>query len=110
AAISPIVLFQYLFPMSDVPSAAIWTGAMVAALCGTRRRALAAGLLSAAGVLVRPNLALIPIVLFAHLALSSRGLPGQRAEDAKPGRERWIRVALFCAGGAPGVVGIAALY
>ena len=98
AATSPIVLFQSVWPMSDVPSAAIWTGAAVAALGGTRRSALATGLLTAAGLLVRPNLAMIPLVLFAHLALSSRR------------RERWIRLALFCAGSAPAVIGIAALY
>jgi dolichyl-phosphate-mannose-protein mannosyltransferase len=95
-ATSPIVVFQALWPMSDVPSAAIWTGAALAALAGTRRGALAAGLWTTAGLLVRPNLFLLPIVLFAPVAFSSR--------------ERWTRMALFCAGAAPAVIVMATLY
>ncbi len=97
AVTSPIVLFQSLWPMSDVPAAALWTGATLAALGKNRRSALAAGAWTLAGLLVRPNLPVIPLVLLAHLALSSRG------------RERWIRVALFSAVVAPGAIAIAAL-
>ena len=94
---SPVVVFQALWPMSDIPAAALWTGATIAALGDSRRTALASGLWAAAGLLVRPNLPVLPLVLLAHLAFSSRG------------RERWIRVALFCAAVAPAAVGIAAL-
>ena len=97
AVTSPIVLFQSLWPMSDVPSAAIWTGAALAALGTRRRSALAAGLWTAAGLLVRPNLPILPLVLLAHLAVSSRG------------RERWIRLALFSVAAAPAAIAIAAL-
>lgn len=98
AVTSPIVVFQSAWPMSDIPSAALWTGAAVAALGGTRRGALGTGLWSAAAMLVRPNLPIIPVVLFMHLAVSSRG------------RERSVRLALFSAPVALSVVAIAALY
>jgi Dolichyl-phosphate-mannose-protein mannosyltransferase len=94
---SPVVVFQALWPMSDIPAAALWTGATVAALGDRRRNALACGLWAAVGLLVRPNLPVVPLVLLAHLAFSSRG------------RERWIRMALFCAAVAPAAIGIAAL-
>lgn len=96
-ATSPIVLFQSLWPMSDVPAAALWTGAALAALGTSRRSALGAGCWTAAGLLVRPNLPVIPLLLFAHLAASSRG------------RNRWIRLALFTAAVAPAALAIAAL-
>lgn len=96
-ATSPIVLFQSMWPMSDIPAAAITTGAALAALGPSRRSALATGLWTSAGLLVRPNLPVIPLVLLVHLAASSRG------------RERWIRLALFGAAVAPAVLAIAAL-
>jgi hypothetical protein len=98
AATSPIVLFMSLSPMSDVPSAALWTGAALSALGGSRRSAMATGLWTAAAYLVRPNLAILPLILFAHLAFSSRA------------RERWIRLALFSVAAAPAALAIAALY
>ncbi len=94
---SPIVLFQSMWPMSDIPAAALWTGAALAALGGSRRSSLTAGLWTAAGLLVRPNLPVIPFLLLAHLALSARG------------QERWIRMALFGAVVAPAALAIAAL-
>jgi 4-amino-4-deoxy-L-arabinose transferase-like glycosyltransferase len=96
-ATSPVVVFQALWPMSDIPAAALWTGAALAALDDRRRGALASGLCAAVGLLVRPNLPVVPLVLLAHLAFSWRG------------RERWIRVALFCAAVAPAAIGIAVL-
>jgi hypothetical protein len=96
-ATSPIVLFQALWPMSDVPAAALWTGAALAALSGGRRGALVTGLWTAAGLLVRPNLPIVPLVLLAHVVLSSRG------------RERWIHAGLFIGAVAPVAVAIAAL-
>jgi len=95
--ISPIVVFQTLWPMSDIPAAAFWTGATLAALADRRRSVLASGLWAAAGLMVRPNLPIVPFLLLVHVALSSRG------------RERWIRVALFCAALTPAVIAIAAL-
>ena len=94
-ATSPVVVFQALWPMSDIPAAAFWTGAILAALGDSRRSALATGVWAAAGLLVRPNLPVVPLVLLAHLALSSRG------------RERWVRAGLFCGAVVPVVMGIA---
>ena len=95
---SPIVVFQAMWPMTDVPVAALWTGAALAALGGSRRSALAAGLWTAAAFLVRPNLPILPLIFVAQVASSSRG------------RERWIRIALFGAASAPAALIIAALY
>jgi hypothetical protein len=82
---SPVVLFQALWPMSDIPSGAIWTAALVFALRGTRRGVLAAGLWAALGLLVRPNLPLVAGVPLVAIALGAAG------------RERWLRAALYCA-------------
>jgi hypothetical protein len=83
-AASPIVLFQSLVPMSDIPAAAFWTAAAAASLRGSRRGACLAGACSAAGLLIRPNLLPLAAGLFITVALAARG------------RERAIRLALFC--------------
>ena len=48
-ATSPVVVFQTIWPMSDIPAAALWTGATLAALGDRRRGALASGLCAAVG-------------------------------------------------------------
>jgi hypothetical protein len=78
---SPTVVFQTLWPMSDVPSGAMWTAAAIAATTGTRRSAVAAGLLTAVALLIRPNLPLVALVIVFEVALTARGW------------ERWIRLA-----------------
>ena len=70
---SPIVLFQAEWPMSDVPAAAVWTGALLASLGRTRRRAAAAGLLAALGLLLRPNLLLLAVVPFGCVVFTTNG-------------------------------------
>lgn len=94
---SPVVLYQSLWPMSDIPVGALWTGAMVSALGASRRSALASGLWAAVGLLVRPNLLLVPIVPLLFVALDARG------------RERITRVSLFVAPIVPVALVIAAL-
>jgi hypothetical protein len=94
---SPVVLYQSLWPMSDIPVGALWTGAMVSALGGSRRSALASGLWAAVGLLVRPNLLLVPIVPLLFVALDARG------------RERITRAYLFVAPIVPVALVIAAL-
>jgi 4-amino-4-deoxy-L-arabinose transferase-like glycosyltransferase len=94
---SPVVLFQTLWPMSDIPAAALWTGAAVAALTASRRGALGTGLLTAAGLLVRPNLPIVALVPIAQVAFGGRG------------RERLIRLALSAAPVAVAAVFIAFL-
>lgn len=66
-SVSPVVLFQAVWPMSDVPAGAVWTGAALCSL-GTRRRdATAAGVLTAIGLLIRPNLLPVAAVLAVPL-------------------------------------------
>jgi hypothetical protein len=94
---SPVVLFQAMWPMSDVPAGAIWTGAALAALGAGRWSGAATGLWAAGGLLIRPNLLALPLVLFAHLALTAEG------------DERRRRLVLFCAVLVPALGAIAAL-
>lgn len=96
-ATSPVVLFQSLWPMSDVPAGALWTAAVVAALGDSRPRVIASGLCTALAVLVRPNLPLLVLVPLARIVVSGRG------------RERFIRIVLFCAPLVPVVIAVAAL-
>ena len=92
-SVSPVVLYQAVWPMSDVPAGAIWTGAAVFALGAHRRDAVTAGILTAIGLLIRPNL--LPAALLLALPLLSTGSH----------RERLVRMAAF---GAP-IVPVAAL-
>jgi hypothetical protein len=69
-ASSPIVLYQAIQPMSDVPAAALWMAA-VAAVTGTGRRAiLTGGLATSAAIVMRPNL--LPLGLTIGLFLLVR--------------------------------------
>ena len=83
AATSPIVLYQSLWAMSDVPAGALWTGALVGALGSSRRSAVLGGLSAALGLLVRPNLPLLALVLVAWILISGRS------------RRAAVRAALF---------------
>jgi hypothetical protein len=58
-ALSPVVLYMTLWPMTDLPNAACWALATWAALGTTRGRMLAAGALAALAIFIRPNLFLI---------------------------------------------------
>ena len=96
-ATSPVVLYQALWPMSDVPAGALWTAALASALGSTRRGALAAGVWAAIGLLVRPNLLFVPAVPLFVAALGARG------------RERAIRAAMFVGPIVPVVVLVATI-
>jgi hypothetical protein len=65
-ATSPIVLFQAVQPMSDVPATALWIGAVLLALTPVAGAPLAAGACSGLALLMRPNL--LPFVLVVLLA------------------------------------------
>src|SRR5262249_2820929 len=94
---SPVVMYQALWPMSDIPAGALWTGATVLALGGSRRGSAAVGFCAAVGLLVRPNLGLVCAApLLTILARAS-------------GRERWLRGALYVAPIVPVVVFVAVL-
>lgn len=99
-ATSPIVLFQIVQPMSDVPAAAWWTLAILCALSSWRGAAPAAGVFSGFAFLTRPNL--LPIA--AAVALVACGWPRSRGEVFKPSR-MW----LFAAGLAPAFGALALL-
>jgi hypothetical protein len=92
AATSPVVLFLSLWVMSDVPAGAAWTGAAACALSNSRRGAFLSAVLSALGILIRPNLVTLALVPFVWILVTSTG------------RERLVRAAVYAV-----PVGIAAL-
>jgi len=81
---SPIVLYQTEWPMSDVPVAALWTTALVAALTPSPPGALLSGGAAALALLARPNLLALAAVPLVTVVVSS----------ARGGRAR--HVTLFC--------------
>ena len=111
-ACSPIFLYQAVQPMSDVPAAALFMGALVCALRGGRASAFAAGALASLAVLTRPNLVIViaPLVLLlknrdsATFPENPDG-PGL-SESVKPGQSRFL---WFVAGGVPAGILLLAL-
>src|SRR4029450_4630764 len=89
-ACSPVVVFESLVVMADVPAGAMWIGALAAAARATPRSALAAGVFAGAGVLIRPNL--LPLALFPWLLSIVR--------ESRPGSMA-VRTGLFAAGSVP---------
>ena len=88
-ACSPVVVFESLVVMADVPAAAMWMGALAVA-SGTPRAALASGILTGVAILIRPNL--LPLALFPWL------MSIVRCETA---RSAATRTGLFAAGSLP---------
>ena len=88
---SPIVLFQVVQPMSDVPVTAWWALAWLFALAPFPQGPFAAGATAGIAILTRPNLA--PLTLIVALALA---LP-------RPSRQRTLRTCWlpFAAGLLP---------
>jgi hypothetical protein len=64
-ASSPIVLYQVVQPMSDIPAASAWLMALALLIVPTRARLLAAGAATSLAVMMRPNLAPAALVLAA---------------------------------------------
>ena len=60
-ATSPILLFQLVQPMSDIPALAWWTLALLCAFSPGRASPLAAGAVAGLALLARPNL--LPVLL-----------------------------------------------
>lgn len=100
-ATSPIFLYQSVQPMSDIPAAGLWLGALVLLIppragrtpTAERWSHVASGVCAAAAVLTRPNIALIvlPLVCLA-------GWQGRRTGSS-------VRsLCLFGAGAVPGIV------
>jgi hypothetical protein len=96
---SPTFQFQLMWPMTDVPAAAAWTLALVFAVA---RWPFAAGLASAASMMLRPNLAVLALGV-AIIALRPT------STDAGGRRDLIRSTCAFAAGAAPAAIGIALL-
>lgn len=91
-ASSPIVLYQAIQPMSDVPAAALWMVA-VAAVTGTSRRGmLIGGLATSAAIVMRPNLLPLGLTIGVFLLL----------RPERTWRARLRQAATYAAWCAPG--------
>ena len=100
---SPIVLYMSVNPMSDVPAAAAWAGAVLFAIGRTRLSASAAVIATAMAILIRPNLAPSAVVIAAWLFWTA-----WRA-DAGARRQAIARLILFGLCALPGVLIVAAV-
>ena len=108
-AASPIVLFQVVQPMSDVPASALWLSVWLLAARATPAAALGAGGVASAAVLTRPNLMAVAAVTAIVLAGQALGLRSRRAA-ATADRTGPLRLAaLFLAGAVPGIAVVAFL-
>jgi 4-amino-4-deoxy-L-arabinose transferase-like glycosyltransferase len=78
-ACSPTFLYQVVQPMSDVPAAACWLSALLAAAGGSRGRAAGAGALASIAIMIRPNLAPLAALVFVPVIFGGRQARAQRA-------------------------------
>lgn len=81
-AASPIVLYQAVQPMSDLPAAAMWMTAVAYATGTKRRHFVIAGLAASAAILIRPNLVPLGFAIGAFLALRPERTWPQRFQEA----------------------------
>ena len=88
---SPTFLYQVVQPMSDVPAAACWLGALLLAACGTPYAAAASGSICSLAILIRPNLAPLAGLIAAAATFSGPAF-------------RLRRALLFAAALMPGLV------
>ena len=91
-ATSPVFVYQVMNAMSDVPTTAFWTLALVLAVV---RRPLASGLAMTTAIAIRPNLAPLAVIIAAWIWIA-----GDRPD-------RFRSLLQFGAGTAPAVIGIA---
>lgn len=89
-ATSPTVLFMGISPMSDVPSAALWTTAMVLTISGWSWAPVVAGAVTALAILVRPNL--LPLAALCALWLFWRDVQSDRVRRPWLWRVLWFAV------------------
>jgi hypothetical protein len=101
-ATSPAVLYMLMWPMTDIPTAAI-AALVIWCLCRppTAGAAAAAGIAAAAGLLVRPNFLLI--VAGAWVWLLFEALRSNRR------RHEWIRLIVFTIAAVPGELAVMAI-
>ena len=91
-AASPVFLYQVMNAMSDVPTTAFWTLAVVLAAA---RRPLGSGAAMAAAMAIRPNLAPLAAIIAVWIWVR-----------AGTSDERWRSLIRFAAGSAPAIIGI----
>jgi len=107
-ATSPILLFQIVQPMSDVPATAWWALALVFALLPVPSAPLAAGGAAGLAILTRPNLLPFAIVIalatmnFPRRQLSA-GQSSMQSQAAVERRLRPDRLLGFIAGITPAI-------
>jgi hypothetical protein len=125
-AASPIVLYQVVQPMNDVPAAALWAAAIAAALRergGRVGHAALAGALTGMAVTIRPNL--VPLagvvglitmwrVTTPNSTASARGVNDARFGEARPFERPHLSMAIrtglvFCLAALPGVLVVMAV-
>jgi hypothetical protein len=96
---SPTVLFMMMQTMTDVPVAAAWTWAFFLLLGPNTANAAAAGLISSAAVLIRPNLAPLVAILSLHYLFKIR-------HSSRRGKAL-AQLAMFLSGALPGITAVA---
>ena len=94
-ACSPVVVFESIVVMADVPAASFWLSSLAISLQRTGASTLGAGLLAGAAILIRPNL--LPLAVFPWLLAVCR-MPDAKAAAA--------RTALFAMGSVPAALAI----
>lgn len=99
-ALSPVMLFMSLWPMTDVPVAASWALATWAVLGSSRSRAVGGGLLAGMALLIRPNLVFVGAAMGLWVLLRDlrRGTP-----------HRIDRTIAFALAAAPGLIAVLAI-
>jgi hypothetical protein len=97
-AASPIVLYQVIQPMSDVPAAACWVLAL-ALVTRAQPAGLAAGIAGGIGILIRPNLVPLGFVIGLSLLLRPDAPWAGRLRDS-------VRYAIGCAAGCLAVLAL----
>jgi Dolichyl-phosphate-mannose-protein mannosyltransferase len=107
-ATSPILLFQIVQPMSDVPATAWWALALLFALLSAPNAPLAAGGAAGLAILTRPNLLPLAIVIalatmnFPRMRLSA-GQSSMQSHAPVERRLRPERLLGFAAGVTPAI-------
>ena len=89
-ATSPAVLFMGISPMSDIPSAALWTTVIVLTLSEWIGAPVLGGAVAAMAILVRPNL--VPIAALCAVWLWIRDLRADRVRQPWMWRALWFLV------------------
>jgi hypothetical protein len=98
-AASPVVLYQVIQPMSDVPAAAFWLLALALATRRDTPASLAAGLCGGVAILIRPNLVPLGFVIGAYLLVRPDAAWGVRVRQG-------ARYAIGCAAGCLAVAAV----